>query len=209
MAKMGARSLVFVSVAVPLAVSLAAGLAWADGQGSLSQKDLWDSWPFKDKEKYLSHETCGEKPDRRREGDKWVDSTMLCLKVSVDQGCHCRTFNATYRKKKGDARYTHFSVGNNVDITCTTPRSDACKKQLADEAQRDKARTVCKDNIAVQIVQGKPGVKLVCDKYPSKDEDYCRCRALAACNAGPSDAEGVALWRDNCKSKFGIDGKTD
>lgn len=111
----------------------------------LSKADVWPAYPFKDAT-YVRHETCGD-PVKIRQweaapitGDRvWVEADAICIKLTVQAECGCRTYETTYRKYKGKSKYGYHSVGGSVPATCPGPvpaaDSEKCKKERAEEAR--------------------------------------------------------------------------
>lgn len=110
------------------------------------------TWPGASSEKYVSHEACGEPKDLEEWKDnKKVYFSEVCVRVVVQQSCGCRSFETSYRKYKGAAKYTHAGTAGSTKVDCPADAvfDDACKAQLAKEkAEREaeaKKKALCGD----------------------------------------------------------------
>lgn len=189
----------------------------------LSQEQVWESWPYKATEKYISHTLCSEPTNEGRwEDNKYINYTALCIKVSVEQKCTCREFNTTYRKISGQTKYSFWTIGRSTEVPCPKSKkmSDECKKAADcnktvwvsfEGADAGVKLSNCPDGTynkntdpAVTYMIGEVDLTDSGNKYSAKD--LCtKCQLYHACNSKFENWLKVAgLWQQMCKEKFGV-----
>lgn len=82
----------------------------------LTREQVWEGWPYKE-ETYVRHYDCGTPaPDTRWEGNRFVESTMLCVTLVVEQSGHqCRRFSTTYRRLAGTSSWFKWAIAPESD----------------------------------------------------------------------------------------------
>lgn len=86
----------------------------ASNPALIPQRDVDDG-----KWTYLWHRLCGEVVhDRRREGDSWIESDMVCVAVTYEQDTGCREIDYSYRRVAGATRWHWFGTRRDRTVPC-------------------------------------------------------------------------------------------
>ena len=205
-----------------LATSLLIPAGAAAKPPKISQAEAWPASAFKN-DKYVAHETCGE-PVKVSQWEAapitgartLVEATALCIKLTVQEECGCRTYETTYRKYKGQAKYGYHSVGKSVAVDCPTPLPP---EQVAKCKEKADAEASCATAPSVQFPSGGSMMRVKCAPESGLGAGlltlaHCKqCEPLVACMKGPHYTPPEEIWKQECSQvrcaaavKLGIPG---
>lgn len=193
------RTLPLLVLLVLLVAALLLPDAATAGKPKISKDEVWSTYEYRDSEKYLSHNTCGEPTKEGAwEGEVYVNYTRICVKLTIRKHCTCRKFDTTYRKMEGNKKYQYWSIGESEEVPCTDklPAAEqaACQKEAAEAETCGKLPFA--DGGSESFRVECPAGVVVKDHSPLNTMICSKCKSTSTCN----DNELVAKWAPTCEA---------